>query len=608
MALRGFVRVEKSGSYEFSTRSDDGSMLYVDGKPVVANDGEHAPAEASGAVWLERGLHGLLVNYFEAAGGEELSIRWQPPGADKQVIPPGALSHSSVRFTPPAARFAADARQVVRGRAAFAELGCAACHPLPGLPAPKLATRPFADLPGHVERGCLSEIPDPRAPRFDLEPAERASLRAIAGDLGARALPRTPADELDLTLTRLDCRACHSRNGTGGPREDKLGYFQAAVEVDLGNEGRLPPRLDAVGSKLYAAWMTKVLVEGAVERPYIATRMPQYGSSNVGHLGAAFEAVDGSPKDLEAPPFSAEHAEIGRKLAGSGGLVCIQCHVFDGVRSLGIPAVDLAHVRERIKPAWFERLLLDPKSLGMNTRMPIFWDAQGVSAARTLLDGDPKRQAAALWNYVSLGHSMPLPEGLVVPDSEFELTPTTETILCGVFMKNTSPRTLLVGNPELVHYAFDLENSRLVCAWRGRFFNARGTWEGRAGGLEWPKSDDLVEFARAPALAHLERADAAWPSEIGRAAGFKRLGTRYDARRRPTFRYQLGEIEIAESCAVLVRSGPPGLTRCFELRAARPVDDLYLRADPAAPERKHVSFSRAADGGYVAHVEAEVTW
>jgi hypothetical protein len=336
--------------------------------------------------------------------------------------------------------------------------------------------------------------------------------------------------------------------------------------------------------------------------------MPQYGARNVAQLGALFEAVDGSAQDRAGPAFTPERAELGRQLAGAGGLACIQCHVFEGVKSLGIPAVDLAHVARRIKPAWFERLLLDPKSLGMNTRMPIFWDAQGVSAARAILGGDPRQQAEALWSYVSLGRSMPLPDGLVVPDSEFELTPTSEPILCGVFLKDASPRTLLVGTPELVHWAFDLENSRLVCAWRGRFFNAKGTWNGRAGALEWPASDELLEFPRAPALAFLAAGDAPWPAEIGRAAGFHRLGTRYDARKLPTFRYRLGEVEVAESCLPWVQSGAPGLKRRFELRAPGPVDDLYLCADAHGVQRRRVEFERAADGSYAAQLEVEVSW
>ncbi|MBK7642939.1 MAG: c-type cytochrome [Planctomycetes bacterium] len=608
LVLRGFVRVDAPGRYEFSTLSDDGSMLYVDGKLVVSNDGIHPAVEASGALTLEPGLHGLRITYFEAAGGEELSVRWQPPGGKKEVLPAAVLSHSSLSFVAPSEPFVADAQQAARGRGAFTKLGCAACHTLGNQPVVQPAARPFAELAAGVERGCLAERPDPRSPHFDLTPEQRAQLRGVTRDLAALAAPRTQQEELRATLARLDCLACHSRDGEGGPNEQKLPYFRTSVEVDLGNEGRLPPHLDAVGSKLYPAAISKVLLEGAVERPYIATRMPQYGAANVGELGALFEHVDGSPKDLVAPAFSSASAETGRKLAGTGGLGCIQCHAFDGTKSLGIPAVDLAHVRERIKPGWFRQLLLDPKSLGMNTRMPIFWDAQGKSAARTILDGDPKQQADALWSYVSLGRSMPLPDGLVVADSEYELVPTTEAILCGVFLKNTSPRALLVGNPELVHYAFDLENSHLVCAWRGRFFNARGTWEGRAGGLEWPKSDELLEFEQAPTLAFLSSSDAPWPEQMGRAAGFKRLGTRYDAQRRPTFRYRVRDVEIAESCVPLVRQGTLGLTRRFELRSPKPIEDLYLRASPGSTLHTHVSFSREADGAYVAHAEVEVTW
>jgi cytochrome c len=606
--ISGLIMAPKSGRYEFTTRSDDGSMLYVDDKLVVDSDGEHAPAEKSGEVTLERGPHAVTVTMFENAGGQELSVSWRPHGGEKEFIPASAMSHWGVQFAPKTASFKVDAKKVERGRKAYSQLGCAACHELEGVPAAKLDARALEKLAARADRGCLADKPSGAAPRFELDGKQRASLRGVVSDVSALATPRSEKETLSAALTRFDCLACHSRDGAGGPSEAKRGYFKAAVEVDLGNEGRLPPHLDRVGSKLYAAAMSSVLVDGAVERPYIATRMPQFGRENVEHLGELFERVDGSANDLVAPNFSSENAEIGRKLAGTGGLGCIQCHVFVGVQSLGIPAVDLAHVKERIKPAWFKQLLLDPKSLGMNTRMPVFWDSSGVSTAKTILGGDPKPQVDALWNYLSLGKSMPLPKGLIVPDSEFELTPDSEPILCGVFMKDASPRTLFVGNPELVHYAFDMENSRLVCAWRGRFYNAKGTWNGRAGGLEGPQGDDVLEFAKAPTFAHLATKDAAWPSELGRDAGFRRLGTRYDAQRRPTFRYKLGDIEIAESCVPVVRAEVASVVRKFDVRAPHAVDDLYVRANPKSETPAPLAFTPTTDGAFAAHIEVEVTW
>lgn len=432
-------------------------------------------------------------------------------------------------------------------------------------------------------------------------------------------------------------RATHA-TASADQNEVESEYFQALVEVDLGNEGRLPPRLDAVGKKLYADWMTRVLVEGAVERPYLATRMPLFGAWNVADLGPLFEHVDGGEAGGAEEPFAVELAENGRKLAGASSLGCVQCHSFNGVRSLGIPAVDLAHVSERIKPAWIRQLLLDPKSLGLNSRMPTFVDSQGVSADRTILGGDPKQQVDALRSYLSLGRSMPLPPGLVVPDAEFELLPESTTILSGVFLRGWSARVQLVGNQDLVHYAFDLENSALVCAWRGRFFNAKGTWNGRAGGLEWPPSDDLLSFVQGPTFAFLPSPSAPWPNAMGRDADTRRLGTLYDARRRPTFRYRVNDVLVRESCSSVTRAGSTILVRTFDVRATRPVDDLFLRADPQLRAREEieptrserssaslgsveresashalslpqrVAFVRGADGAWSAHVEVEVAW
>ena len=604
----GLIDVQKAGRYEFFTRSDDGSVLFVDGKLVVDNDGTRPPQEVGGGLWLERGLHALKVSMFEYAGGEELSVSWQPPAGAKETIPAAALRHWNVSFESLAKPQALNAAAAKRGAGYFNELGCAACHALDGQPKPAPRAPKFSTLARHAERGCLADSNSGMAPSFALDASQRATLRAIVGDPAALSAPRQPKEILASKLERFSCLACHARDGVGGPDEKKREHFRELVEVDLGNEGRLPPRLDGVGRKLYSKWMTHVLVDGAVERPYLATRMPLFGAANVAELGQLFERVDETEAPAVQAPVAQSQAELGRRLAGTGGLGCIQCHVFNGVKSLGIPAVDLTHVQERIKPAWARQLLLDPKSLGMNTRMPIFWDSKGVSTARAILGGDPKLQVEALLNYLALGRAMPMPPGLITADAEYELVPDSETILCGVFMRGASPRVLMVGSPELVHYAFDLENTRLVCAWRGEFFNAKGTWDGRAGSLEWPTSADLLEFAKIPPLAFLPKRDAPWPSVIGREAGFRRVGTRYDAQRRPTFRYRLGDVEVEESCLPIVRGETRLLLRKFDLSAPRAVNDLFLRADSRMDKATQLLFARAADGKFTAHAEVEVSW
>lgn len=71
------------GIYTFFVTSDDGAVLYVDGRVVVDNDGRHAPRERAGEAALARGAHDVVVTFFQAGGGDALSVSVQPPGGPK---------------------------------------------------------------------------------------------------------------------------------------------------------------------------------------------------------------------------------------------------------------------------------------------------------------------------------------------------------------------------------------------------------------------------------------------------------------------------------------------------------------------------------------------
>ncbi len=92
-ALRftGTLQAPKSGAYEFSCASDDGSRLYLDGKLVVNNDGLHGMVERSAKVNLNAGPHAILVTYFDNGGGDGLKVSWSGPGIRKQTIPANRL-------------------------------------------------------------------------------------------------------------------------------------------------------------------------------------------------------------------------------------------------------------------------------------------------------------------------------------------------------------------------------------------------------------------------------------------------------------------------------------------------------------------------------------
>lgn len=73
------------GAYSFRILSDDGTRLYVDGKPVVDNDGVHKARSQQGVVQLSPGSHQLTLDYFQ---GPRYAIALQvyvtaPGGAER---------------------------------------------------------------------------------------------------------------------------------------------------------------------------------------------------------------------------------------------------------------------------------------------------------------------------------------------------------------------------------------------------------------------------------------------------------------------------------------------------------------------------------------------
>jgi alpha-L-fucosidase len=82
----GYLKIEKDGIYHFTTRSDDGSILYIDDEEVVNNDGDHGSVEASGKAALKKGYHKIRVAYYDGSGGNELTATMQLENGVKNTL------------------------------------------------------------------------------------------------------------------------------------------------------------------------------------------------------------------------------------------------------------------------------------------------------------------------------------------------------------------------------------------------------------------------------------------------------------------------------------------------------------------------------------------
>ncbi|MGD1978482.1 MAG: c-type cytochrome [Akkermansiaceae bacterium] len=397
-----------------------------------------------------------------------LDLQGSDPRAEKGIKPWPKTSPEEIRL----------------GKSLVESASCASCHDLPGLAKPELVPLRVSSpaKPSH----CLSSAPRKGLPRYDLSEIQKKSLQEfLSKGKVARGQMTT------VTFKAMNCYACHEREGLGGPTPETELFFHG--EESLGDSGRLPPPLTGIGHKLKREWLEQVLAGKSESRvrPYLKTAMPsypQYAKALAGWL----EKTDARP---DAKPLTKVSGtlEAGRKLLGTrGGSNCITCHHWGEQRSLGIPALDLSDLNQRIRPEWFRSYLLDPPSYRPGTLMPRLWP-EGRSSLPGVLDGDTEKQIASIWAFIVDGKGSP--EGF--PNhrtGEFELLPRTRPIIQRTFFKGAGTRAILVGFPEGIHLAYDGEKGRPAVVWRGAFFDAYHTWFTRAAPFEKPLGKEVRAF------------------------------------------------------------------------------------------------------------------
>ena len=102
------LEIPTAGSYTFRLLSDDGSELFIDDTLVIDNDGLHGNTPKDGSAELSPGIKKLRINFFEAGGGEQLTLQWKKPGdAAFTVVPTSVLSTEAgvTRVTAPGFKY-----------------------------------------------------------------------------------------------------------------------------------------------------------------------------------------------------------------------------------------------------------------------------------------------------------------------------------------------------------------------------------------------------------------------------------------------------------------------------------------------------------------------
>ncbi len=469
-----------------------------------------------------------------------------------------------------------DSEKAVQGKDIFQEIGCASCHEMvvAGMALPATGrVKPLAALRDARERGCLADSPPPGAPDFGLSDGQRKALRQAIAGLATRYRAETlPRIRVQQSLAALNCLACHVRDGIGGPDTARAAYFETVEERDLGDEGRFPPPLTGVGRKLTTNALRRSIQGMDPVRPYVATRMPDYGATHAATLAELFEQADLA--DDIAPVERRGRNRYGRELVGQAGLGCVGCHDLQGHKSSGIGAFDLAHSPKRLRVEWFRDFLIEPARFSPGTRMPSFWPG-GEAINNEILRGNTARQIDSLWVYLLEIDQTRLPEGMEEKEA-FELKPTDRPIVFRTFMTGVGMHAIAVGFPDKIHAAFDSQQIRWALAWRGRFLDAESTWDDRFTPLTPALSDDLVALPPGPPFAILADENSPWPGAGGVPTGYRFRGFRLDESGAPVFLYEFEGLQFEDR--VSPTQNGRSLRREVRLRGSGSARSVWFRA------------------------------
>jgi cytochrome c551/c552 len=179
-------------------------------------------------------------------------------------------------------------------------------------------------------------------------------------------------------VVKYNCMGCHQF--VPGQQTALMG-----MQYYKDNPEQLPPKLLTEGARVDPEWLRKFLSNPSLSdsdtnrngvRPYLAVRMPTFSFSDneLRKLVRFFQALSQQPMPYipeQVPTLTAQQTDMARSLFSSTAAPCLKCHATgDAAHDEHATAPNFLLARQRLKPDWVERWIIDPQAISPGTSMP----------------------------------------------------------------------------------------------------------------------------------------------------------------------------------------------------------------------------------------------
>ena len=179
-------------------------------------------------------------------------------------------------------------------------------------------------------------------------------------------------------VKKYNCMGCHQF--IPGQKTILMGLSQYRDTPE-----QLPPKLLTEGARVNPEWLRRFLSNPALSdsdtnrngvRPYLKVRMPTFSFSDneLRKLVRFFQALSQQPMPYipeQVPVLTAKETDMARSLFSSTAAPCLKCHATgDPQHDKIATAPNFLLAKERLKPDWADRWVLDPQAISPGTSMP----------------------------------------------------------------------------------------------------------------------------------------------------------------------------------------------------------------------------------------------